>query len=319
MSFPPASPQLLRYRALGGPRLGPWQGVKAIARSSLQLLARRKLFWVLYAFSVLIFLFYFFGQYLMVFLENRVTESLVRTGGVFGRTIRPEFVTKMLRDALHMDGSADTYGDFMWTEGYIAMVILAFAGSIIVGNDFQHNSLPFYLSKPISRRHYLFGKALAVAAVVNAMITVPGLSLFVEYGFIDTWDYYVESSRLLFGILAYGAALTVTLSLLLLVTATWLRRTVPLVMVWTTVFVLSRLIHRWLVDQLGLPAQWRLLDIWNDMYLFGQWCFGREHELLRPLHQPQPPYWQATAVMVAVCLACVVYLRKRVRAVEVVA
>src|SRR5215216_7454434 len=111
MSLPPASPQLLRYRALGGPRLGPWQGVKAIARSSLLLLARRKLFWVLYSFSVLIYLFYFFGQYLMVFLENRVNESLVRTGNLFARNMRPEFVTRLLRDALHMDGSADTFGD----------------------------------------------------------------------------------------------------------------------------------------------------------------------------------------------------------------
>src|SRR5215213_1056125 len=211
MSLPPTAPQLLRYRALGGPRLGPWQGVIAIARSSLMLLARRKLFWALYALSVLIFLFYFFGQYLMVFLENRVSESLVRTGGVFGRNMRPEVVTRMLRDALHMDGSADTYGDFMWGEGYIAMVILAFAASVIVGNDFQHNSLPFYLSKPIGRRHYLVGKALAVAVVINAMTTLPAIGLFIEYGFIDTWDYYVDSSRMLLGILAYGAALTVTL------------------------------------------------------------------------------------------------------------
>ena len=217
-----------------------------------------------------------------------------------------------------MDGSADTYGDFMWGEGYIAMVILAFAASVIVGNDFQHNSLPFYLSKPIGRRHYLVGKALAVAVVINAMTTVPAIALFIEYGFIDTWDYYVDQFRLLVGILAYGAALTVTLSLLLLVTATWLRKTVPLVMVWTAAFVMARLVQRWLVDGLGMSPQWRLLDIWNDMYLFGQWVFGKEHELLRPMNQQQPPYWQATVVMVGVILACLLYLRRRVRAVEVV-
>jgi len=89
--------------------------------------------------------------------------------------------------------------------------------------------------------------------------------------------------------------------------------------VWTAVFVLSRLIHRWLVDQLLLPPEWRLLDIWNDMYLFGQWVFGKEHHLLRPTNQIQPAYWKATTVMVTVCVVCAVYLRKRVRAVEVVA
>src|SRR5690349_11323162 len=181
MSLPPAAPQLLRYLALGGPRCGPLQCCFAFARSSLMLLARRKLFWALYVISLLIFLFYFFGQYLMVFLEQRVSESLVRTGGVIGRNVRPELLMRALRDALHMDGSADTFGDFMWTEGYIAMVILAFAASVIVGNDFQHGSLPFYLSKPIGRRHYLLGKALAVAVVINAMTTLPAIGLFVEY------------------------------------------------------------------------------------------------------------------------------------------
>ena len=197
MSLPPTRRSSFATAASAAPRLGPWHGSIAIARSSLQLLARRKLFWALYVFSLLIFLFFFFGQYLMVFLENRVSESMVRTGGLFARNMHPEFVTQMLRDALHMDGSADTFGDFMWTEGYIVMVILAFAGSVIVGNDFQHNSLPFYLSKPIGRRHYLVGKALAVAVLVNAMTTVPAVALFIEYGFIDTWDYYVDQFRLL--------------------------------------------------------------------------------------------------------------------------
>ena len=89
-------------------------------------------------------------------------------------------------------------------------------------------------------------------------------------------------------------------------------------MVWTAAFVLARLVQRWLVDNLGLPPQWRLIDIWNNMYLFGQWCFGTDLERIRPRSQPQPEYWQATLVMVAVCVACVLYLRRRVRAVEVV-
>lgn len=318
MSVPSTTPQLLHYRAFNEPFRGPWHGAMAIARTSLLLLARRRMFWMLYACSVMIFLLYFFGQYLQVFLENRVNEAMVRTGGMFGRMIRPEMFTKMLREALHMDGSVDTFGDFMWTEGYIALVILSFAGSVLVGNDFQHNSLPFYLSKPISRWHYLMGKAIAIGVVINAMTTVPALGLYLEYGFIDTWEYYIDSPQLLFGILAYGTALTVTMSLLLLVTATWVKRTVPLVMVWMAMFVLTRLVHRWLVDGLQLSPRWRLLDVWNDMYLFGQWCFGKEHDLLRPISQRQPEYWEATLAMVAICTACVLYLRRRVRAVEVV-
>lgn len=311
-------PELLKYRVLDGASGGPWRGVRAIARTGGLLLARRKLFWILYAFSVLIFLFYLFGQYLWVFLENRVQEALVRTGGVFGRMISPDVLIRALRDSMHLNGTADTYGDFIWTEGYIAVVILAFAGSVLVGNDFQHNSLPFYLSKPISRRHYIFGKCLSVAVLINFMTTIPAVLLFLEYGFIDSWSYYYEDFGLLLGILAYGAAITVTMSLVLLTTATWLRKTVPLVMVWTALFIMARLVQRWLVDGISLSPRWRLIDIWNDLYLFGMWCMGKDHRWLRPTNQEQPEYWEAAVALLVVCGVCLLYLRRRVRAVEII-
>ncbi len=155
-----------------------------------------------------------------------------------------------MRNALQLNGSADTYGNFIWFEGYIVIVILALIGSILVGNDFHHGSLPFYLAKPINRWHYVWGKCICVAVFINLMTTIPALLLFVEYGFIDNWDYYWDQSQLLLGIAGYGMILTVTLSLVLMATATWVRRTVPMVTLWTTLFVFGRLMQRWLVDGL---------------------------------------------------------------------
>lgn len=309
---------LLRYRPWRGTFLGPWHGVWAIARAGLSLMFRRKLFWALYGLSALIFLFYFFGQYLQVFLEQKINEENLRLGGIFTRNMRPEVLLRNLRNALQLNGSADTYGNFLWFEGYIVVIILAFVGSVLVGNDFHHGSLPFYLSKPISRWHYVAGKCLAVGVLINLMTTVPAILLYIEYGFIDEWDYYVDQSRLLVGILAYGAVLTVTLSLLLMATSTWLRRTIPMVMIWITIFVLGRLMQRWLVDGLRLPEHWRLIDLWNNMYLTGMWAMGKEHSELRPASQIQPPYWEAAVVVAGVVVVCMAYLHRRIRAVEVV-
>ena len=114
------------------------------------------------------------------------------------------------------------------------------AGSVLVGNDFQFGSLPFYLSKPLSPWHYLAGKCLAVAAIVNLMTTVPALALYFQYGVLTSWDYFLEDWRLLFGILGYGLELTICLSLMLVATAGWLRRTVPMIMAWTTIFIFLR-------------------------------------------------------------------------------
>ena len=84
----------------------------------------------------------------------------------------------------------------------MVMVMLALAGSVLVGNDFQFGSLPFYLSKPLSSWHYLLGKCLAVAVFVNLMTTLPALVLFVQYGVLNrsepgrpAWDYFVQNRR----------------------------------------------------------------------------------------------------------------------------
>jgi hypothetical protein len=201
------------------------------------------------------------------------------------------------------------------------VIILAFVGSVLIGNDFHHGSLPFYLAKPIGRWHYIAGKCLAVGILVNMMTTVPCLLLFIEYGFIDNQEdfgYYADNVEMLLGILAYGAVLTVALALVLMATATWLRRTIPMVMIWITIFVLSRLMQRWLVDGLRFDVHWRLIDLWNNIYLTGMWIMGKDHDDLRPHSQIQPSYEQAAVAVAAVILVCVVYLHRRIRAVEVV-
>ncbi|MBX9581969.1 MAG: ABC transporter permease subunit, partial [Gemmataceae bacterium] len=182
---------------------------------------------------------------------------------------------------------------------------------------FAHGSLPFYLAKPIGRWHYVLGKGLAVGAVVNLYTTLPAVLLWVEAGLLYDWQtYYLDNLHLLAGVVGYGLVLTACLGLLTVAAAVWVRRTVPLVMVWMGVFVLLRLIAVWLLDGLKADERWRLIDLWNDLYLCGAWCLGINPPDLRP--QPQPAYWEAAAVVGGVCAGCLLYLRRRVQAVEIV-
>ena len=311
-------PELLHYRPWRGTFRGPLPAAWAIARTALGVMFRRKLFWGLYAFCVVIFAFYFFGQYLQVFMQTQFAGQPIRIGtGGLRVSVPPEDLLRILQRQLKLNGSAATFGNFIWFEGYMVMIVLALAGSVIVGNDFQHRSLPFYLSKPISRWHYVLGKCLAVGVFVNLMTTVPAVLLFVQYGLLEDWNYFIDSAHLLLGILGYGLVLTVTLSLLLVATASWLRRTVPLVMVWTAIFFLCRILARWLVDGLKFHESWRLIDLWNTLYLAGQACLGVDHGTIRP--RPQPEYWEAALALGVVCALCLIYLHRRIRAVEVVA
>ena len=311
--MPTVTDNLLRYRPWRGELHGPGWAPWAMARTALWLMFRRWLFWGLYALGLMVFFFFFYGQYLVVWIQQ---QTATQTVSVVGLPVKVGELTKFL-DRLNLNGSAHTFGNFIWFQGFIVMIVLALAGSLLVGNDFHHGSLPFYLSKPIGRRHYLLGKWLAVGLFVNLMTTLPALVLFAEAGLLYDWDvYYVDHARELAGILGYGLALTTVLGLLLVATAVWVRRTVPLVMVWTGLFVLCRTLSNLLVEGLHLDVRWRLIDLWNDLYLVGLWCLGVDRDTIRPPNQPE--FWEAAAACGAVCAVCLVYLRRRIQAVEVV-
>jgi ABC-type transport system involved in multi-copper enzyme maturation permease subunit len=303
---------LLRYRPWRGTPQGPLSASAALATASLRLLFRRRLFWGLVGLGLLVFFFFFYAQYLVVWITNQLATETVRFAGI---PVSAGNLSRFL-GRLALDGSAHTFGNFVWFQGYVLVIALAFAGSILIGNDFAHGSLPFYLSKPIGRWHYVLGKCLAVGALINLFTTLPAFLLWVEAGLLYDWQtYYFDNFDLLLGIIGYGLVLTVALSLLAVATAVWLRRTAPLAMVWMGLFALLPTLSAWLVEATK-DEHWRLLDLWNDLYLCGLSCLGAAHDTVRPA--PQPEYWQAWAAVGAVVAACVLYLRRRIQAVEIV-
>jgi ABC-type transport system involved in multi-copper enzyme maturation permease subunit len=277
-----------------------------IARTALGLMFRNKLFWALYGLGLMFFLLFFFGQYLMVQLE-------IQMGSNAGTPNNLRDWMGKIRELLKLDGSGESYRIYFGMQGHMVMIILALAGAILVGNDLRFGSLPFYMSKPISRLHYLGGKALAVAVFVNMMTTIPAIVLYVQYSLLeDKENYFVNKWYLLVGILGYGAVLTVTLSLLLVATALWLKRTVPMIMVWTTLFMFCRVLADRLVVELHRSPYWRLLDLWNNAALVGSACLGV------PAERTQPEWYWAALVLGTVNVICLIYLILRIRAVEVV-
>jgi ABC-2 type transport system permease protein len=299
-------PALLGYRSWDGHFRWPILAIWPIARTAMGLMFRRKGFWVIYALGLLIFLMFFFGQYLLAWTLSQANDLPVPIAGFN--------LQRGLLERMELNGSERTYRNFFWLQGWMLMVLLALAGSLLIGNDFRFGSLSFYLSKPLGPWHYLAGKCVGVAVVVNLMTTVPALILFFQYRFLYEWRDWDYELRLFAGILAYGLVLTVVFSLLLLATASWLRKTVPLIMAWTTLFAFTRLLGTALVDGLGYNARWRLIDLWSDTFLIGNQCLG----VTRASGRPQPAWQEAALVLAAACVVCLVYLHRRVRAVEVV-
>ena len=287
----------IRYRDWSGALRPSALACWPIARTGLLLMLRRKMFWLLLGLSLLNFLFVFATIYLKAQVASQ-NPGLSR------------FVNQVLSS---VTGTGETYRDFMFAQGTVTMLLLAFAGSMLVGDDMRQGGLTFYLSRRISRWHYVVGKLLSIGLLVSLTTTVPALILYVQYGFLtDSTAYFRENLGILRGIIGYGLILSVTLSLLLFALASWLQKTVPLVMSWACLFVLipalALLLRRVFDDR-----NWQLLILWRDIRLLGTWCFGgidtdRELQALGP----------ATVIVLLVCLVSVIALVPRVRAVRVV-
>jgi ABC-type transport system involved in multi-copper enzyme maturation permease subunit len=301
------APELLHYRPWQGTFRSPAASVWPIMRTALGMMLRRKIFWVLYALGMINFLLFFIGQYLMAYADGAAGAGAAKAGQVKPSDLIARFLS-------FLDGSGNMYSTFIHYQGYIVTVVLAFAGSLLIGNDIRFGSLSFYLSKPVGRWHYLAGKASAIAVFINMMTTLPALALFIEYVllFPDKFDERIHLPLLL-GILAYGLVLTVTLSLILMATAIAVRKTAPLVMVWTTLFLFCRLLQPLLVDLLHLSPLLRLFDLWHCTVLVGRSCLGLSIDLDK---QPSPE--MAALVLVGVSALCLSYLILRIRAIEVV-
>jgi ABC-type transport system involved in multi-copper enzyme maturation permease subunit len=304
------APELLYYRPWRGVFRRPAAAVWPVARVALGMMLRRRIFWVVYGLGLLIFAMFFFGQYLLAWAEGQMGESEV---AVAGARVNPRFLVDSLRNALKLNGTGETYVVYFSYQVWILTVLLALAGSVIIGNDLRFGSLPFYLSKPLGRGRYLLGKGLAVALCVNLLTTLPALALYAQWGLLSSWHYFFDRIDLLLGILGYGLVLSVVLTLLLLATAVWLRRTVPLIMAWATLFYFCRQLGMVLVDGLSLRPGWRLIDLYNDAALVGSMFLRLPVRALN-----QPAWYEAALVLGGVSLTCLSYLALRIRAVEIV-
>src|SRR5438128_1543572 len=118
----PMSIQLLHYRAWQGSFRGPLWAVWPIARVALGTLLRRRLFWVLYAAGLLLFLMFFFGTYLLDWAETMLPATPIKIGKL---STDSERIVPILRQGLRvLNGSQETFLYFFIYQGSMLMIAL---------------------------------------------------------------------------------------------------------------------------------------------------------------------------------------------------
>jgi len=288
------------YHGWQGRLQTPWVACLAIVRVAMLQVFRNKAYWLVLGLGALRFLAF----WSIIYAVTQLTLP---------PHVRDMFLQQFGFSADSNANQDNGYINFMQGQSVIVMILLAFSGSLLVGSDFRLNSLPFYLSRRIDKRHYIVGKLLAVSSVVSIITVVPALLLFLEYGmFTASAAYWVDNWRIAVSVLAFGAVICVVNSILLVTISAYLQRIVPITITWASLFLLLGRLGDYLFRETK-DAHWQLLDPWRDMRLVGRLCFGT---FVREIDSELA--WWALAILATLCTVAMFALVHRVRAVDVV-
>ncbi len=191
----------------------------------------------------------------------------------------------------------------------IALVVV-FGGSGLISNDLKYNALSLYLSKPISWRDYLIGKFVAIGTLLASMTLAPALLLFLQHVLLTDTPFFKENYWLILSIIIYSLVVTTITSLLMLTFSALTKNlrfaTIGFCAVW---FGLP-IIHLILKEVMNTSTV-AVVSVWANFERLGDVLFGLDESY--SLHIS----W-TILLLTALTTFCILILRHRIRAVEVV-
>jgi ABC-2 type transport system permease protein len=241
----------------------------------------------------------------LVLLLVSWVQFLFRVGQIVAATQLPQ-----LRLMLPVDGRL--FGEFLNLQVPFALLLSIFGGAGLIANDLRTGAILVYLSRPLTRRDYVLGKLTVLLALNLSATLAPGMLLYVAALALAPETFAAWS--LLWippAILAQSLLVSLGAGLLALAVSSISRSArvagLTFVLLWVGLGVLGPLLG----EVLNAPLA-ALVSLEEDMRLIGSALFGVEVR--------EAVHWSwAALVLAAVAGGCLLILRSRVRAVEVVA
>lgn len=207
-------------------------------------------------------------------------------------------------------------------QGFLAYALTAWVAPVLISPDLVNGALPLYLSRPLSRAEYVFGKMIVLFTLLSLITWVPGLTLFGIQAGLAGSDWAYENLRAA-GATFLGAWIwIVVLTLLGLAISAWIRwRLVASAAIFGIIFMGSAFGEAWgevLRNPWGRLANpsYLVALVWRDLF------FSRSSSLANEVFANRGmadlPTGVALLALAAVCVFSLWLLDRRLRAREVV-
>lgn len=203
------------------------------------------------------------------------------------------------------------FARFLSIQTAAGLLLAAVIGPGLVAPDLANNALPLYLSRPISRRDYVFGKLSVLVGLMSLLTWIPMTLLWALQCTLGGWEWCAANLRVPAGILACSALWILVVSLLTLAISAWVRwRPIATLCVFGYFFISAAMGA--LANEILNTSWGNLLNVAKLMRFLWSDFFG-----IRQLDDALPTA-AVVAAIVATCFVFLAMLWRRVRAYEVV-
>jgi ABC-2 type transport system permease protein len=286
------------YKAYKGPLTPAWSRFTVLSRYGVQTLFDSRPFT---AYTVLCFLPFLFALIYIYFVHSTTMQAVldVRAGNAMPGTVNNVWFVL-----------------FLGWEAAFGFLLAAWSGPGMVTKDFANHSVQLYLSRPISRAEYLFGKVSVLGTLLSCITWVPALILFFIKAELQGHGWLWENLWMVGSILLSCLIWIALISLISMTVAVWVKWRIAATALMLAVFFLLPPLG--FVFNAILRTQWGMLLnipylltlVWA--HLFRLDALNRHHGGLDFV-----PLWSAWATLLSVCVFCVWMLNSKLRAREV--
>jgi ABC-2 type transport system permease protein len=230
----------------------------------------------------------------------------------FVRTIVQIYAPANIPQAGFLALKAETFRDFLDQQGIFVFFITVYVGAGLIANDRRANALQIYLSKPLTRAEYVFGKLAILMAFLLLVTWVPAmLLLFVQIAFAGNFA-FVRANFYLFPAITVFAFVQVVLVAATMLALSSLSNSSRYVgILYTAVLFFTQAIYG-VVYAVTRSTAMSWLSVSANLAQLGDIIFR-----LPPKYDT--PWIVSLVVVVALVAASAFILERRVRGVEVVA
>lgn len=221
------------------------------------------------------------------------------------------YAASNLPQAQFLAPDARLFRNFLQQQEVFLFFITVYAGTGLIANDRRANALQIYLSKPLTRWEYIFGKFGVLMALLLLVTWLPAVVLLIiQVLFAGSFTFFLDNLFLLPAITVYSIIQVTSVGLAMLALSSLSRSSRYVGVLYAGLIFFSQAVYG-IVQSLTKDSSLAWLSVPMDLQQIGDAIFRLEPRFHMPV-------WSAFLMVAVLIAASAAVLERRVRGIEVI-